>query len=47
MEYFSEIFLLGIDTIVFTICLKQYIHYKNAIKAVKVDDLILKYINLN
>ncbi|KYN02310.1 Mitochondrial ubiquitin ligase activator of NFKB 1 [Cyphomyrmex costatus] len=35
MEYFTEIILLGVDTIVFTICLKQYIHYKNAIKAVK------------
>ncbi|XP_071653181.1 mitochondrial E3 ubiquitin protein ligase 1 isoform X2 [Temnothorax longispinosus] len=39
MEYFSEIFLLGIDTIVFTICLKQYIHYKNAIKAIKSVEL--------
>ncbi|KAL6260063.1 hypothetical protein P5V15_007602 [Pogonomyrmex californicus] len=35
MEYFSEILLLGIDTVVFTICLKQYIHYKNAIKVIK------------
>ncbi|XP_011170586.1 mitochondrial E3 ubiquitin protein ligase 1 [Solenopsis invicta] len=35
MEYFSEIFLFGIDTIVFTICLKQFIYYKNAIKAIK------------
>lgn len=39
MEYFSEIFLLGIDTIVFTICLKQYIYYKKAIQAIKVDDI--------
>ncbi|XP_077274102.1 mitochondrial E3 ubiquitin protein ligase 1 isoform X1 [Temnothorax americanus] len=39
MEYFSEIFLLGIDTIVFAICLKRYIHYENAIKAIKSVEL--------
>lgn len=36
MEYFGEILALGIDTVIFAICLKQYIHYKNAITAVKV-----------
>ncbi|KAL0106086.1 hypothetical protein PUN28_016072 [Cardiocondyla obscurior] len=39
MEYFSEILLLGIDSIVFTICLKQYVHYKNAVTAVKSVEL--------
>ncbi|XP_011875936.1 PREDICTED: mitochondrial ubiquitin ligase activator of NFKB 1 [Vollenhovia emeryi] len=39
MEYVSEILLLGVDTIVFTICLKQYIHYKNTIKAIKSVEL--------
>lgn len=40
MEYLGEIIALGIDTVVFAICLKQYIYYKNSIEAVKVDKII-------
>lgn len=43
MEYLGEIIALGIDTIVFAICLKQYIYYKNSIAAVKVDKIIQNF----
>ncbi|KAM0734939.1 Mitochondrial E3 ubiquitin protein ligase 1 [Formica fusca] len=39
MEYLGEIISLGIDTVVFAICLKQYIYYKNSIAAVKSVEL--------
>ncbi|XP_066595763.1 mitochondrial E3 ubiquitin protein ligase 1 [Prorops nasuta] len=35
MEYLGEIIFLGIDTVIFGICLKQYFHCKNAIASVK------------
>jgi len=48
MEYLGEIIAFGIDTVVFAICLKQYIYYKNSIEAVKVENQfeILKYITI-
>lgn len=39
MDYFGEIIALGIDSIIFGICLRQYVHCKNAIKAVKGAEL--------
>lgn len=41
MEYLGELFALGIDTVVFAICLKQYNNYKHAVKAVEVNDISL------
>ncbi|XP_020710349.2 mitochondrial E3 ubiquitin protein ligase 1 [Athalia rosae] len=35
MEYLGELIALGVDSIIFGICLKQYVHCKNALKAVK------------
>ncbi|XP_046482868.1 mitochondrial E3 ubiquitin protein ligase 1 [Neodiprion pinetum] len=35
MEYLGEIIALGVDGIIFGICLKQYYHCKNALTAVK------------
>ncbi|XP_076232244.1 mitochondrial E3 ubiquitin protein ligase 1 [Calliopsis andreniformis] len=35
MDYLGEIIALGIDSVIFGICLKQYFHCKNAITAVK------------
>ncbi|KAI4494190.1 hypothetical protein M0802_009059 [Mischocyttarus mexicanus] len=38
MEYVGELITLGIDSIIFGICLKQYLYCKNAITAVKKAD---------
>ncbi|XP_034182656.1 mitochondrial E3 ubiquitin protein ligase 1 [Osmia lignaria lignaria] len=35
MDYLGEIIALGIDSIIFGVCMKQYFHCKNAIAAVK------------
>ncbi|CAK9823117.1 Mitochondrial E3 ubiquitin protein ligase 1 [Anthophora retusa] len=35
MDYLGEVIALGIDSVIFGICLKQYFHCKNAITAVK------------
>lgn len=35
MEFLGEIVAFSIETIIFAICLKQYIYYKNAVKAIK------------
>lgn len=35
MDYLGEIIALGIDSVIFGVCLKQYFHCKNAITAVK------------
>ncbi|CAL7947400.1 unnamed protein product [Xylocopa violacea] len=35
MDYLGEVITLGIDSVIFGICLKQYLHCKNAIKAIK------------
>lgn len=35
MEYLGEIFALGIDAVIFAICLKHYVYYKNAVTAIK------------
>ncbi|XP_076626757.1 mitochondrial E3 ubiquitin protein ligase 1 [Colletes latitarsis] len=39
MDYLGEIVALGIDSIIFSICLKQFFHCRNAITAVKDADL--------
>ncbi|XP_012282271.1 mitochondrial E3 ubiquitin protein ligase 1 [Orussus abietinus] len=39
MNYLGELIVLGIDGIVFAICLKQYFHCRNAILSVKSADL--------
>lgn len=43
MDYLGEIVALGIDSIIFGICLKQYFHCKNAITAVKVNHVYFYY----
>ncbi|XP_076755023.1 mitochondrial E3 ubiquitin protein ligase 1 [Xylocopa sonorina] len=35
MDYLGEVIAFGIDSVIFGICLKQYLHCKNAIQAVK------------
>ncbi|XP_011312013.1 mitochondrial ubiquitin ligase activator of nfkb 1 [Fopius arisanus] len=35
MEYLGEALTLGFDSLIFGICLKQYFHYRNSMKAVK------------
>ncbi|XP_032683949.1 mitochondrial E3 ubiquitin protein ligase 1-like isoform X1 [Odontomachus brunneus] len=35
MEFLGEILTFGIDTVIFAICLKQYIYCRNAIKAIQ------------
>lgn len=40
MDYLGEIIALGIDSVIFGICLKQYFHCKGAIISVKVNGLI-------
>ncbi|XP_014478990.1 PREDICTED: mitochondrial ubiquitin ligase activator of nfkb 1-A [Dinoponera quadriceps] len=35
MEFLGEILTFGIDTVIFAICLRQYIHCRNAIKAIQ------------
>lgn len=45
MDYLGEVIALGIDSIIFGVCLKQYFHCKNAITAVKVKlYIIIKFI---
>lgn len=39
MDYLGEFVALGIDSIIFGICLKKYYHCKNAITSVKVNML--------
>lgn len=47
MDYLGEIIALGIDTVIFGICLKQYFHCKNAITAVKVKEMfVIEYFYL-
>lgn len=41
MDYLGEVIALGIDSIIFGICMKQYFHCKNAITAVKVNYIII------
>lgn len=43
MDYLGEIVALGIDSIIFGVCLKQYFHCKNAITAVKVNHMYFCY----
>lgn len=38
MEYVGELITLGIDSVIFGICLKQYLYCKDAIAAVKTTD---------
>lgn len=37
MDYLGEIVVLGIDSLIFGLCLKNYYYCKNAINAVKVS----------
>jgi len=45
MDYLGEMIALGMDTVIFAICLKHYVYYKNAVKAIKVDELLYYYEN--
>ncbi|KAK0076563.1 hypothetical protein PV325_005191 [Microctonus aethiopoides] len=47
MEYLGEIIALGIDTIIFGVCLKQYFYCQNAIKSVKSAQVYNADVNLN
>ncbi|KAJ8680038.1 hypothetical protein QAD02_015825 [Eretmocerus hayati] len=47
MDYFGEFIALGIDSIIFGICLKQYHYCKNSINAVKGADFLEVSDNLN
>ncbi|XP_015586154.1 mitochondrial E3 ubiquitin protein ligase 1 [Cephus cinctus] len=47
MEYLGEAVALGIDSIIFGICLRQYFHCKNAIAAVKAAEFHEVGENLN
>lgn len=44
MDYLGEVIALGIDSIIFGICMKQYFHCKNAITAVKVNYMYYHYL---
>ncbi|EFN86310.1 Mitochondrial ubiquitin ligase activator of nfkb 1 [Harpegnathos saltator] len=35
MDFLGEILTFGIDSVIFAICLKQYIYYRNAVKAIQ------------
>ncbi|EZA62430.1 hypothetical protein DMN91_003756 [Ooceraea biroi] len=35
MDYLGEVFALGMDAVIFAVCLRQYVYYKNAVKAIK------------
>ena len=41
MDYLGELIVLGVDSLIFGMCLKQYFHCKSAITAVKVCELFI------